>query len=272
MKKIDELFSLDIEKDAEKAVEDFKAESYAMPAKFITKDEGADQEIALKVQVLVDKLKEYKEKLMNLRDQNLEAAKITFEKTRELEKLKIEKELLEKQLDEVNVFQGGKGGKGGIFTIKNKSNAEEDNQRRQKVRNELMMGISLVEADLKNFGGRRDQKEKGFRKFLNQIWNIFNMFVILKADVKRIESRYDRSIGSYFSFFKFLVNLSIAILAIYGYLLVSHLFKYNGSLISFCEGSLCFTLFYAFSTSEALTYSISLVAMIAATVIVSISK
>ena len=271
-KKLDEMFSIDLDRNNEPDdPEEFKAESYALPAKFITKDEGADQEIALKIQVLVDRLNDYKTKCSTLRDTNLESAKENFEKSKELERLKLQNEQLEHQLSEMNVYEG-KRGKGGVIALRNKSNADEEYRRRQEMRKELVMGIALVEGEMNEFGGRQASEKRWFQKIIDGIEKCFMKFIILKGDVKRIESIYDKSISSYFGFYKFVANLSILILAIYSYLLVSHIMKFSGSLSSVCQGTPCFTLYYSFSSSEAFVYTLTLICLIVATLIVSIGK
>ena len=242
-----------------------------MPAKFITKDETADQEIALRTQVLIDKLNDYKKKCIELRDKNLEASKQNFEKSKELEKLRLEKEHLESQLSEMNGFQG-KRGHGGIIAFKHKSNADEEYRRRQEMRKELVMGIALVEGDFSDFSGKQDAKKNCVQKLLDFLLAFFNKFIILKGDTRRVESIFDKSISSYFSFYKFIVNLSNLVLAIYAYQLFSHIFYYSGNLISTCYGSFCFTFYYSFIPSEAFTYSMTFIGLIIATVAMSIIK
>jgi|Transcript_20905 hypothetical protein len=73
-----------------------------------------------------------------------------------------------------------------------------------------------------------------------------NKFTLLKSDLRRIENKYDKSISSYFSFFKFLVNVGVAMLLVYAYLLISHALFFDESLIDTCSGNLCFTLYYGF--------------------------
>lgn len=272
IKKVDEMFSLNNGRQNEfEYGDDFKAESYALPAKFIAKDEAADQEIALKIQVLVDRLNEYKTKCTALRDTNLESAKQNFEKSKELEKLKIQNEQLESQLAELNVFDG-KRGRGGVYALKNKSNADEEYRRKQEMRKELVMGIALVEGEFNDFSGRQDAKKNFTQKLKGLIIAFVNKFIVLKGEMKRIEANYDKSISSYFSFFKFVVNLSIFILGVYSYLIVSHILNFNDSLVSLCNGTLCFTLYYSFTTSEGFTYAFTFICMILVTVIFSIVK
>lgn len=270
IKQIDELYSIDLTKP-----EDYhqqKAESYAIPGKFITKDENFDQDLSLKMQVLVDKLKEYKEKIINLRTQNLESVKSNIEKSQEIERLKIKVEALEKQISEYEFLDGRKGF-GGIIKVKEKSSLEEQLKRKQEMQQELMMGINLVGGDdLNDLLGREIAKKNLLTKVKEAFVGLVNKFIILKADYRRIESRYDKSIAAYFGFYKFLVNLSILILAIYCYLLISHMINFDDSLVSTCSGTLCFTLYYSFNTDEASTYILTFIGMILVTVIAAITK
>lgn len=272
MKQIDDMFRFDVDKTEQPVEEEVKAESYALPAKFITKDDTADQEVALKMQVLVDRLKEYKDKIISLRDQNLEAAKTNIEKSRELERVKIEKEALEKQISELNFIQDRRAGGGGVIRLRGNAAGEEMLRRKQEMQQELMMGINLVGGEVADLVGRQVVQKNFFQKFLESLWNFLSKFIVLKSDIKTIEFRYDKSISAYFGFYKFVVNLSILILGIYSYQLVSHILSYNESLIETCQGTLCFTLYYSFTTDEDFVYSITFMSMIAAVVFMSISK
>ena len=56
-------------------------ESTAVPGKFMPPEENVtDQDFALKLQVLVDKLKEYQDRLRDLKSKNLELSKNNYEK------------------------------------------------------------------------------------------------------------------------------------------------------------------------------------------------
>lgn len=265
------MYTMDFEKNTEAPTDNIKAETSAVPAKFIASDEFSDPEIALKVNILVERLKEYKEKLISLREKNLEAAKSNFEKSRELEKLKLEKEHLEAELSE-NIFSQRKGPGGGIITITNKSKKDEEYRRRMEIRKELAMGIALVEGDFTDFIGTKDAKKNLMQIIIQKLLNFVNKFIILKNDLKRIESRYDKSISSYFSFYKFTVNLSLLILYIYCYLLIEHILNYKNSLLSICQSSFCFTLYYSFGLSEKFVYALSFCCMIGVSVVFSIFK
>ena len=272
MRQIDELFNLDMTKPEE--ISQTKAESYAMPAKFITKDDTADQDMALKVQVLVDKLKEYKEKLMNLRNQNLETVKASVEKSVQIERLTVKIEALEKEVQEKEFISNVQGtGHGGVYRLKDGKSNEKSLKMRQERRQELMMGIDLVGGnDLNELTGRQLAEKNCFTKIIDSISNLMAKMMILTGDYKRIESRYDKSIAAYFGFYRFLVNLSILVLVIYLYLLISHFFIFDGSLSDTCSGTLCFTLYYAFDQDEGTPYVVSLVVLIIATVVTSITK
>lgn len=270
LKQIDDLFAMDLTKPNEPQAS--KAESYAMPAKFITKDDTADQDQALKMEVLVEKLKEYKEKIINLRNQNLESVKSNIEKGQEIERLKIKIEALEKQIAEYEFLSGHKRF-GGVIRVKENNRLEEQLKRRQEMQQELMLGINLVGGDdINGLVGREIARKNFLTKVLEAFTGCINKFIILKADYRRIESRYDKSIAAYFGFYKFLVNLSIFILAIYCYLLISHIIRFQESPVDVCSGTLCFTLFFSFNSEEASSYILTFVGMILITVIGAITK
>ncbi|CAG9331345.1 unnamed protein product [Blepharisma stoltei] len=249
-----------------------KPESYALPATFIERDENQEREAAIKMQVLVDKCKEFKEKIKELRDKNLEMAKGNYEKGQELEHLKLEKLQLEEELKSLGLLdkRGYQGG--GLAIISRKALDDDENKRKLDMKRELMMGIALVEGDFADFLGKQESEKNCCDKFTDQIKSCFYKVVVLKGEMKRIEARYDKSISAYFSFYKFLVNSSIFILAIFMYLLISHILYYNGNFLGTCGGGPCFLLYSAFPTSEDISYCLSFICLIAATVCASIFK
>lgn len=250
-----------------------KPESYALPATFIERDENQERELAIKMQVLVDKLKEYKDMIKELRDKNLEISKTSYEKGQDIEHLKLEKNQLEEELKSLGLYdkRGYRGG-GGLAIISRKALDDDESKRKLEMKRELMMGIALVEGDFADLLGKQESEKNMCERIIDQMWQFLYRLVILKGDMKRIEARYDKSISSYFSFYKFLVNSSIFMLAIFSYLLVSHILFYNGSLVSICTGGPCFLLYFGFSTSEGFAYSMSIIAFIFATVLASLVK
>lgn len=90
--------------------------------------------------------------------------------------------------------------------------------------------------------------------------------------MRKIEFVYDRSISAYFSFIKYLTNSGLFILFVYAYLLISHIFIYDGDLYTICSGTLCFTLYFSFSDDEKLAYSITLMLFIGLTVFTTLAK
>lgn len=231
-----------------------------------------DRETALKLNLLVDKLKLYKQKLMEMKKNNYEMSKVSFERQLKLQQLEIEKEELEKELTLLGIDRHNRNNFSSFPIISKSVYDEQENRKRIEAKRDLLTGIALVDGDVADFLGREDREKNILEKISDAVIRILNKFVILKQDLKHVESRYDKSISAYFAFTKYLVNASMAIFAIYAYLLVSHVISKSDILTDICAGSPCWTLYYSFDTDEDFPYSISLIMMLVLTIVSSILK
>jgi len=244
--------------------------SSALPAKFIEKDEEVDRENETRMQALLEKLNEYKNKLKDLRDKNLELAKTSYERAQEVEQLKLEKDQLEEELNLLGL--NDKRGIYGNQLVPRQILNEDDNQKKIEMKRELMLGIALVEGDFTDFLTKKAQQKSFWNRVVDSVLNFISKFTLLKGSLKRIEAQYDKSISGYFEFSKFLVNASVFILLLYLYLIVSHLVNYTGSYFAICGVSPCWLTYSSFTTDEAFGYSLTLIGFVLVTVFASLFK
>ena len=275
--KLDELTKLPFDdlvayKEKKKGKGDFQGESYALPGAFIERDPHvADRDMALKLQALVDKLNDYKNQLKDLVQKNMEISEDAVKKEEKLFILEQEKKDLEDQLVDMGIQKDGKGKFNIIKSVGMNALDEAEQKRRSDQKKDLMMGLAL-DDDVGDLLGRKDQQKNCVQRLSEALYRIMLKFTLLKADLKHVEAYYDKSIGAYFTFYKYLVNASLFILIVFGYLLISHPFMAEDKNLGICGGSPCILLYYSYAASEDITYSATIFAFIAITFTASIWK
>lgn len=264
--KLDDLMKMDVE-------EIINARLYEPPPqpKHMWNEEQ-EREAALKLNLLVEKLKLYKQKLIEMKKNNFEMSKLSFERQLKLQQLEIEKEELEKELNFLGIDRNNRNKLQSFPIIAKSAYDEQESRKRMEAKRDLLTGIALVDGDFADFLGKEDKQKNILQKLRDALFSILNRFVLLKKDLKYVESRYDKSISAYFAFTKYLVNSSIAIFAIYAYLLISHIVYRSEMFSDVCGGSPCWTLYFSFETDEDFPYSLSLILMLVVTIISSILK
>ena len=91
------------------------------------------------------------------------------------------------------------------------------------------------------------------------MYAIYRFCIPLKDDITRIKLSYDKSIAAFFNMFRFLVNFNILTALGYGYILLMHIFDYDGSFTSRCNTFFpCFTLYSRFTSNSKLRYSFAI--------------
>jgi len=257
-----------------KQTQGFQPESYALPGAFAERDpHQAEREMALKLQALVDKLKEYKDHIKELSKQNMDLSKEAYEKGKKAQELEVEKGEMEQELAAYGLQgRGGKDKYGTLKLISRNALDEEEQKRRNDQKRDLMMGIALVDGEIGDFLGGKDSQKNCLQRFSESMYRILLRFTLLKGDLKHIEAYYDKSIAAYFTFYKYLVNASLFLLLVFGYLLISHPFRAEDKSLGICGGSPCILQYYSYAVSEDITYISTLVVLIIITLTAAIWK
>lgn len=275
---LDQLSRLPLEdlmtyENKKKQTQGFQAESYALPGAFAERDpHQSEREMALKLQALVDKLKEYKDHIKDLSRQNMDLSKEAYEKGKKAQELEVEKGEMEQELAAYGLQGRGKDKYGTLKLISRNALDEEEQKRRNDQKRDLMMGIALVDGEIGDFLGGKDSRKNCLQRFSESIYRILLRFTVLKGDLKHIEAYYDKSIAAYFTFYKYLVNASLFLLLVFGYLLISHPFRAEDKSLGICGGSPCILQYYSYGESEDITYISTLVVLIVITLTGAIWK
>lgn len=119
--------------------------------------------------------------------------------------------------------------------------------------------ITMTLISLKNKNGQERACASCIKLYLT-IRRLWNRYGPLSYKITQIRRRYDRSIASYFVFFRFLFLLGMLMAGVFAYLLINHAVK-TTDYDSKCLYDIvpCFLLYNTFTNSEALGYSITLV-------------
>lgn len=164
--------------------------------------------------------------------------------------------------------------------IKTPSDREAINQQlekqREDMRKELNKGIDHIdEGGSMSFDHLSKSQHKGgcclaCGKGLKQAWARWGP---LSSKLTHIQRRFDRSIASYFIFFRFVFLLSLLQSAIFGYLLINHFIQAT-DYDSLCLFDVvpCVILYNSFTKDEALGYSFTLLFFLAVGVVVCLYK
>eukprot|EP00347_Sterkiella_histriomuscorum_P009525 403340873 len=235
-----------IDEETLKKIEEFKQKFLNMKKKA----EEAEQDLAyssIKVEELVSKIKDLEGKKNEFKDELVNETRQGAALRRKLADLEDDKISLEQQLEsgfKPNKFTKLKE----VNLAKHKQLMEEKARReREEMKRQVLIGIDL-------------QDKKMTQKFL----------LLLK------KSNYDKSIEGFFLFFKFLVNISFFVLALFMIIILRHVFNYKYDFTSFCSTGIfkmpCFTFYSRFHTDDEFYYSLTLELFIIIGIFMSLYK
>eukprot|EP00347_Sterkiella_histriomuscorum_P001018 403373654 len=263
-----------IDEETLKKIEEFKQKFLNMKKKA----EEAEQDLAyssIKVEELVSKIKDLEGKKNEFKDELVNETRQGAALRRKLADLEDDKISLEQQLEsgfKPNKFTKLKE----VNLAKHKQLMEEKARReREEMKRQVLIGIDFV-------GQKDDLKiliasQKGKCRACLERTKIFTRKLIpLTKDIYAISSNYDKSIEGFFLFFKFLVNISFFVLALFMIIILRHVFNYKYDFTSFCSTGIfkmpCFTFYSRFHTDDEFYYSLTLELFIIIGIFMSLYK
>eukprot|EP00347_Sterkiella_histriomuscorum_P016287 403353765 len=134
---------------------------------------------------------------------------------------------------------------------------------RDTFRKSLFNGVDLIDDvnGLKAY--RKKMKKNVCQKFIEYISQNFDKLVPLASDVKKIGLRYDKSVESYYTFFRYLVGLAILTFLIFLTMQIVYLYYLWDTRTSFCVRIIpCMLLFSRYPNGKELYYIFTLIAFI----------
>jgi len=159
--------------------------------------------------------------------------------------------ILEKGLEQrYNYFGGGAGSRKNVDDM--------TKQEREQLKKNLFVGVDYIGEEEIRVKANVQKKTK-WQKFKEKASKALEYITLLNRDVAYIEARYDKTITTFFLFFRFMVNFSLITALGFLYLVIAHSSTYDGSFKEWCDGFYPCAAFYSrFSSDHKIAYALTL--------------